>query len=873
MANLNYKIARYAVVLFSLILGYSAQAAAPSAAQIAQFKSLPPSQQQALAAELGVELPLSNASAESVSQTEEVAAPKRATSASNLPQGAREGSSLPWFGYDLFAGQAQGFSLIDNMPIPLDYIIGPGDEIQVMLYGKTEKNYRLKVDREGKITFPELGPEYVAGKTFEQTRQRIQDLVKRKVIGVETEVSLGSLRTMQVFVAGEVSQPGAYNVNGITTISQLLSASGGIKHTGSLRHIQLKRAGRVVSEFDAYAMLLGGDASKDVRLMAGDTLFVPLKASEVAITGHVVRAANYELNQHKTLSTLLEYAGGTLADAFLSQVSVLRYTAQGKTQITLDLTLPGSGDFVLHNGDQVTIPAMSERLNHAVMLRGEVVRQGAYNFKAGMHISDLISNVHQDLKQTADLEYALLVRESPSSGHIAVIQFNLSAALSARYSSDDVALQDGDQVFVFDNGIDSHYWYQQQSNGKVSVSKRSQQNAQQKQLEVLDGETGAMVAPESSQLSSQSMEDVAKAEVVKQSSREMLLKPIIERIKAQASINDPAKLIEITGAVKFPGIYPLAENSSLARVIEAAGGLTEQAYLYKAELSRYQKTRDSFNVVHQSFSPQQVLSGEQPLRLAAQDNIIIKTQPDWQKGNSIELQGEVVFPGTYTFQRGETLSDVIARAGGLTAFAYLQGAVFSRDSLKRQEQERLKMLNLKLKQEIGSLALRRQTANASYAASPNEAMEVANQLAKAEAIGRLVIDLPQALAHDANADIMLEKGDKLYIPAKRPVVSVMGEVQFASNHTFNQQMSVEDYISAAGGTKKQADVDRIYVVRADGSVYLPNNSFWFSRQSTPLEPGDTIIVPIDTDYLDGLSTLTSATQILYQIGVAWSAIK
>ncbi|MBF4302243.1 SLBB domain-containing protein, partial [Vibrio anguillarum] len=235
--------------------------------------------------------------------------------------------------------------------------------------------------------------------------------------------------------------------------------------------------------------------------------------------------------------------------------------------------------------------------------------------------------------------------------------------------------------------------------------------------------------------------------------------------------------------------------------------------------------------------------------------------------------GEVKFPGTYTFARGETLSDVIARAGGFTRFAYPAGAVFSRESLKRQEQERLKLLNVQLKQEIASLALRRQSSSASYTTSPNDAMAIAEELEKTEALGRLVIDLKQAVAGDSTNNIMLESGDKLYVPALQPILSVMGEVQFASNHTYRPGMSIEDYISAAGGTKKQADTDRIYVIRADGSVMLPNNSFWFSRKSKPLEPSDTIVVPIDTDYLDGLSTLTSATQILYQIGVAWSAIK
>ncbi len=870
MPSLINRIVQFSAILCLFVSGHFALAVTPAAEQIAQFKSLPQSQQQALAERLGFDLKDDVINTNSSLESESISAPTRVTSTESTPRIKESSGASPlgWFGYDFFSGGTEGFSAIDNIPIPLDYVIGPGDEIQVMVFGKSEKSYRLKVDREGKITFPEFGPEYVAGKTFEEAREHIKELVERKVIGVETEVSLGSIRTMQVFVAGEVKKPGAYNVNGITTISQLLSASGGIKRTGSLRNIQLKRRGKVVGEFDAYDILLKGDVSRDVRLLAGDTLFVPVKSNDVVIIGDVVRPAHYEMSQSKSIKTLINYAGGTKANAFLSQVNVLRYSSTGKIQLTLDLSQPDSWKFSLQNGDQVMVPHMSERLNNAVALRGDVVRQGAYNFKPGMHISDLVSNERRDLKQTAELGYALVIRENLLNGYIKAIQFNLSDAINHPKTNDDILLHEGDQIFVFNNGIDSNYWYDNQINRNATKAK-----VETKSVEVLDSETGAMVTQEPMLSGNADMDEIGRAEVVRSSSREALLKPIIDRIKAQANINQPAELVEITGAVKFPGLYPLAENSTFSTVVEAAGGLTEQAYLYKAELSRYQKTRDSFKVIHKTFSPQKALNNESALLIKPQDSIIIKTQPDWQKGNVIELQGEVVFPGTYVFQRGETLSDVIARAGGLTSFAYPKGAVFSRDSLKRQEQARLKLLNLQLKQEIGSLSLRRQTVNANYTSSPKEAMVVANQLAKTEAVGRLIINLPKALERDPDADLMLEKGDKLYIPAKRPVVSVMGEVQFASNHTFNQQMTVEDYIAAAGGVKKQADVDRIYVVRADGSVYLPNNSFWFSRQEMPLEPGDTIIVPIDTDYLDGLSTLTSATQVLYQIGVAWSAIK
>ncbi len=257
----------------------------------------------------------------------------------------------------------------------------------------------------------------------------------------------------------------------------------------------------------------------------------------------------------------------------------------------------------------------------------------------------------------------------------------------------------------------------------------------------------------------------------------------------------------------------------------------------------------------------------------SKDRLNVFTKPGWREDNSVELFGEVVFPGKYTFNRGETIKDVVARAGGLTRFAYADGAIFSRKSLREQEAQRVKMINQQLKDEIASMSLRRQSSSARYTTSPSEAMAIVDELDNAEPVGRMVIDLASIIDGVESEDVMLENEDKIYIPPQRKVVSVIGEVQFASSHIHRNAATVKDYLNMAGGTKRQADKDRIYVIRANGSVMMPNNSFWFSNKVDELKPGDTIVVPIDTDYLDSLSAWTSATQILYQMGVAWSAIQ
>ncbi|WP_369920463.1 SLBB domain-containing protein [Marinomonas polaris] len=856
-----------------MTLAGSLLAFTPTAAQISQFQSLPKAQQEALARQYGVDLGAltggaANTESAPVQQTP-VLEPvvSEAKPAPTVQAAADSDGSLTQFGYDVFGNNSLGLTIVDNLPVPLDYQMGPGDVISVQTFGKTNQNLSLTIDRDGSINLPDIGPIAVAGQTFAQLRKQLNDVIKNKTIGVDVSVTMGAMRTMQVYIVGEAMQPGAYNVNGLTTITQALIASGGVKKSGSLRHIQLMRKGKVVSDFDLYDLLIKGDTSKDVRLSSGDTLFIPVRKNRIAIEGQVARPAVYETKDDTTVDQLLSLAGGAKPQAYLSRVSVRRTSSNGLQQFTLDLSSPMGRGFKLRNGDKINLSAVSMSLKNAVAVRGEVVRQGALNFKPGMKVSDAIGSIDDGLKQTADLNYALLVREVNANQDIEVYQFSLLDALTYQDSAANLTLQEKDQIFVFDNGLAQDYWFGSYANSKVKSASGSG-----KAREALDVETGAVVTKEEdTTLNIAGTEEVSDAAELRKASREALLKPIMERLKEQASYGSPAKVIEVSGAVKFPGLYPQAKNANVASLLAAAGGLTQDAYLGSAELSRrvIKDNRSTFD--RMNFSLKDAISGKYPVALSAQDHLIVKTQPGWEEGMVVELQGEFVFPGTYTFKRGETLKDVIERAGGFTEFAYPSGAVFSRERLKRQEAERLKFLNAQLKQEISAMSLRRQGSTS--VSDPAQAIAVVDQLDNVVPVGRLVVDLNYAVKGDKLANLMLEKGDKLFVPALNPVVSIVGEVQFSSNHTFNPNLTVEDYIASAGGTKRQADTDRIYIVKANGSVELPNNSFWFSRDYDPLEPGDTIIVPINTDYLDGLSTLSTATQILYQIGVAWSAIK
>ncbi|OOE85079.1 sugar transporter [Salinivibrio sharmensis] len=859
-----------------------AEAATPTASQLQQLKQLPRAQQEQLARQYGVDLDsLSTSSSDNEQQNANTTpeTPERIggeqSQSDNIRHPGKASSqdddTLKPFGYAFFDGKPASMASVDDLPLPSDYQIGPGDTLDIQVFGKENQQYDLTVKRDGNIHFPKYGPMQVAGETFGKVREQIKAMFEQRVIGVDVTVDIGAMRTMQVYLAGDVKQPGAYTVNGLTTVTQALLASGGIKTSGSLRDIQLKRNGKVIEILDLYDLLLAGDSSNDVRLLKGDTLFVPARGAQVAIEGEVLRPALYELNGPTTLASAINMAGGALPEGYLSSVSVKRVTESGIQQFSLDMSTSKGQTFTVKNGDDIKIAKSNDALDDAVVLRGEVVRQGAYNFEPGMTIADLVSNAQRDLKPTADLNYALVVREIDAERNIEVLQFKLGQAIDHPNSSDNLRLQQGDQVFVFNNGIDSQYWDQRQS-AKVDKSRLNKKTSGDTYI---DAETGAEVQSQTKQNESKLAKKLAERDDEgERSLREQELEPIIERLKDQANNQYNAAIVELGGAVKYPGVYPLPANASFEQLLDAAGGLTEAAYLRQAEITRRQVVEGRLTVRHYPLDLNKAIKGEGPqFAIHRQDRINIKTKPNWHKNNTIELQGEVRFPGVYAFERGETIKDVIERAGGLTEFAYPKGSVFSRERLKRQEEERLKMLNRQLQQEISSLALRRQTSSAQYTTSPSEALSLAEELQNAEAVGRMVISLPRALEGDDVANIMIENGDKLYVPPKNPVVSIMGEVQFTSNQLFEPGMTVSDYIESAGGTKQQADTDRIYVVRADGSVMMPNNSFWFSRSQKQLEPGDTIIVPIDTDYLDGLSTASTATQILYQMGVAWQAVK
>ncbi len=293
-------------------------------------------------------------------------------------------AALKPFGYDLFEGVPSTFAPVSDIQVPSDYIVGPGDKLEIQLYGNEPASYSLTVERDGRINFPKLGPINLSGLTFENARAAIEQRVAKQLIGSRVSVTMGNLRSIRVFVLGEANKPGSYTVSGLSTMTNALFVSGGVKKIGSLRNIQLKRNGKLITVLDLYDLLLHGDTSGDRQLLPGDVIFIPPIGPIVSVDGAVRRPAIYEIKGEKTVADAVELAGGLSpeADEKLGQMERILPSSLHEMQ-NVDLTSEASRKMLLANGDKLRIPLIRPTLENSVTLTGYVFRPGAFEYKAG----------------------------------------------------------------------------------------------------------------------------------------------------------------------------------------------------------------------------------------------------------------------------------------------------------------------------------------------------------------------------------------------------------------------------------------------------------------------------------------------------------
>ena len=802
------------ILIFTSAESFSIQ---PSPQQIEQFKRLSPAEQSSMAQQFGVNIPKTGQQEEIapvVVQAETVMA--RDTSAESEVKGNADANAdalekeLKSFGYDLFAGNPSTFTPVNDIPVSSDYVLGAGDSLKINLYGKESQFFELVIDQEGLAQLPNLGPISLAGLSFSEAKKKIAATINQKMIGVTASVSMGQLRSIRVFVLGEAYMPGSYVISPLSTITNALVLSGGVSELGTLRNIQLKRKGRLIHSLDLYDLLLKGDTSDDAQLQSGDVVFIPPVGATVGVKGEVRRPALYELKGKEPIVNLISYSGGLLSSAYPELSNLQRINESGeRTILNVDLKNKQQLTISLKDGDILNLPKILEKIENVVKVSGHIERPETLNWKESLRITDVVPSVSY-LKARPDLHYALIKRYSKPNRALSVLSFSLADALAAPRSASDPQLEDQDEVIFF--GL---------------------------------------------------LEDGRTAEVIN----------IVSELRRQANISQSSKEVSISGDVRYPGAYPLVEGMNVGDLISAAGGLTEKAFQLYAELNRSEYLVDQQRTQsRKTLDLSNNVALQEPLQ--SRDVLQIKTIPEWAESKTVTLQGEVRFPGTYAINKSDTLATVIQRAGGLTDYAYASGAMFTRISLKEQQAKQLAEMQERLQADItkAEVVAANQTSLKDKSADLGEAQKLLGKLKTTPATGRLVIDLDKVINQKDDYVISLEDEDSLFIPRKKNSVTIVGEVQLPISQVYERDMSYWDYIERSGGLSNKADEERIYIIKANGGVEIPKASNWFVSNSSQLEPGDTIVVPLDADKVDGVIVWRDMSQIFYQIALGAAAV-
>lgn len=771
------------------------------------------------------------------------------------------------FGLDVFRNTTNHPDIIPmDLPVGPDYVVGTGDSLAIDLWGSVSQRMVRLVDREGRIALPETGPLLVTGKNLGEVQLEVQRALRTELRDVSADVSLSRLRTVRVYVVGEVEQPGAYDISSLSTPLNALFAAGGVTARGSLRTLKHFRGKQVVDQVDAYDLLLHGVRSDMKRLENGDTLLVPPIGPQATVEGMVRRPAVYELRDETSLADVLELSGGILPTAALQHIEVQRVEAHEKrTMLTLDLrptTEPGQLNqqlqaFKIQDGDQVHIFPIAAYNEDAIYLEGHVLRPGRYSYKEGMKLTDLISSYGDLLPEPAP-HYAEIIRLNAPDFHPSIESFDISSALANPASAP--ALKPLDTIRIFSRYDFEHppeVWV----GGEVRSpgSYRTSGEAHLRDAVYLAGGITPDAALDSAQLFRTQADGTLK--ILSVDLHEALAGDPVDNIilqprdrllihRAMAKVDAPT--VDITGEVAKPGRYPLTSNMRVADLVRVAGGLKRSAFADRADLTRFAAGNGSSEQLEVKLAV--ALSGDvnENVPLRNGDVLAIPRIPQWNDlGASVTVKGEVQHPATYGIEPGERLSSVLARCNGFTSQAFSYGAVLLRQEVRELELKSHQELVSRLKSEQGYLHSLPESDTGQREAKLTAIAQTDTALQQLEAtspVGRVVIHIPSDWKKLAKTpgDIQLRDGDVLIIPKKTNYVVVSGQVFNPTAVSYLPGRSAKWYLSQSGGLTQLADKSAVFVVRADGSVLSAKNNsgFWLGDpMNAVLKPGDSIVVP------------------------------
>jgi protein involved in polysaccharide export with SLBB domain len=790
---------------------------------------------------------------------------------------------LMLFGLDAFTGYPLNLDSFNELPISSNYRIKVGDEINLIISGINPFNDRVVVDPMGEISIPDYGIIRTSGLTVTEAKAAILDKVISSYPGSTVQLSLVQMKPKKIFVLGNVINPGSYGVNAFATAINALITSGGLEANSSLRNIVVNSSTQQQKFIDLYDFLIDGKTDSDVILSDGDTVLVKGIESSVTIFGEVIRPAIYEIKPGETIQDVLNFALGYTDIADKQNITLHRRNSLGQVS-TFQIKKPNLSNFEIEGGDKLIVnPMAGENLND-VSIFGAIRNPGSFGFENGATLSSYI-NFENDL---LDHTYTLMGTIKRFNKEIRAWTFIPFDLLDKDLSS-KIKIQPRDIIYIFSRedieflnststfnflGLKAQSTASPLNNASSQASSfQVMQPDQQMQIEESKiGNGGSILSKTLPECFSSYRLDNSFVEMIN-------LKLSAFNISTSSSslnmdnllscpeifLKDPELLpyiliqaIPVIGNIRLPALYPVAKNVSPMQVFYFAGGSIDG-----------DDVSNSFDVLHKQNSVS--LNLEELNSIKDIKFLNVRQLGYLTKQGFVTLYGEVRFPGKYSLAPGETLSSIYKRAGGLTSLSYPLGGILTRESIKAVEQKVLAKAQKDLGEVLTSAAM-----NGYLNQNPTNLVQLItliSSLSESDGLGRIVAELdPNKIQRDIALDVMLENGDKIYIPKINSTITIVGNVLNPITVPYNNKFSAKDYIKLAGGYKKSADKSSAYIVYPNGvSQKIQGRLFSFSSTDNPV-PGSTIIIPRSATNLDTMGLLKFATPILADLSVTAASI-
>ena len=684
---------------------------------------------------------------------------KTANSGVTLPE-ASDGV----YGRSIFRNKNLSFAPSKNMPTPKNYILGPGDEVIVDIFGANQSTIRSVISPEGYINVDILGPIYLSGKSIESANVFLKGKLAQIYEGLsggeektDIQLSLGQVRSIQITIVGEVPNPGTFMVTSLSTVFHAMFQAGGVKEPGTVRAIKLVRNNKPIATIDIYDFLLNGSRKNDVRLEEGDVIIVEPYQSVVKVQGYVKRPMNYEMKEGETIADLLKYAGGFSKTAYSDNVSVVRQ--QGHDFVVTTVEASQYSSFFLKNGDEIEVRKMDARFENRISISGAVVLPGVFELKPEVNSVRKLVNKAGGLLPEAFTNRALIHRQHEDRS-LETCAIDLEGIMNG--TKPDVSLQNNDELFV-------HSVFELNDQGTFTIN----------------------------------------------------------------------------GEVAIPGTFPFAANTTVQDLILQAGGLLRSASAARVDVVRLIVDNESL-VAQKDISTYYTFSlnngfavdGADKFVLEPYDVVTVRRSPSYVSNRVVKVTGEVNFPGDYNMsRREERVSDIIAKAGNITDFAYIKGAQLLRKKTDAEKKQTEMMA---------------------------DAVEADNDsiLDKDEEQRYLVsFDMADALKNPGGEnDLVLVDGDELIVPVLNNTVKIDGAVQMPTTVSYKKGMKKSDLVNAAGGYAKRAYKRKAFIVYMNGRVSK-------LRRFTTIEPGSQVFIPKKDKKENQLQQIMSVSTTAASLGM------